>query len=176
MILKEQLVKLGVLAKPHGVTGEVLLRVVPQWEGYSPDPSFLFVDLNGGLVPFEVLAMREKNNNDLLVSLDTIQTGDDARVLQGADVYIEEEALGEPGDEEVSLRQLIDYTVSDVNRGVLGRVTDVSDSPVNPLLQVDYNGKDVLIPFQSDFILHIDPKKRTISLQTPPGLIDLYLE
>ncbi|MGQ1945658.1 ribosome maturation factor RimM [Geofilum sp. OHC36d9] len=176
MILKEQLVKLGVLAKPHGVAGEVLLRVVPQWEGYSPDPSFLFVDLNGGLVPFEVLTMREKNDSDLLVSLDTIQTGDDARALQGADVYIEEEALGEPGDEEVSLRQLIDYTVSDVNRGLLGKVTDVSDSPVNPLLQVDYNGKDVLIPFQADFIHHIDPKKRTISLQTPPGLIDLYLE
>ena len=176
MILKEQLVKLGVLAKPHGVAGEVLLRVVPQWEGYSPDPSFLFVDLNGGLVPFEVLAIREKNGSELLVSLDTIHSGKDARVLQGTDVYIEEEALGEPDDEGVSLRQLIDYTVSDVNRGVLGKVTDVSDSPVNPLLQVVYNGKDVLIPFQSDFIHHIDPKKRTISVQTPPGLIDLYLE
>jgi 16S rRNA processing protein RimM len=176
MFIKEQLVKLGVLTKPHGVSGEVLLRVMPQWEGYSPDPLFLFVDLNGGLVPFEVLSIREKHASDFLVSLDTIRTGDEARLLLGADAYIEEEALGEPGEEEVSLRQLIEYTVSDVNRGVLGKVTDVSDSPVNPLLQVDYNGKEVLIPFQKDFIHHIDSKKRTISLQTPPGLIDLYLE
>ena len=53
MFDKSKLLKIGALAKPHGVTGEMLVRLSPEWLGYEPDPDFLFIDLMGGLVPFE---------------------------------------------------------------------------------------------------------------------------
>ena len=50
MIDKSDLVNIGTLARPHGVGGEVLLRLQPALTGYEPDPDYIFIDLMGGLI------------------------------------------------------------------------------------------------------------------------------
>ena len=40
---------------------------------------------------------------------------------------------------------------------------------------IDFNGTELLIPFVDNYIQSIDNEKKEIHLQTPNGLIDLFL-
>ncbi|WP_162198162.1 ribosome maturation factor RimM [Geofilum rubicundum] len=177
MIEKSKLLKIGSLAKPHGVTGEMLIRLLPEWHGYEPDPDFLFIDLQGGLVPFEVHAIRYRNDQDLLVILDTISTEEKARRVQSADVYIDPEELGqEPAHTEFSIHQLVGFEVTDKNMGALGPIRSVADIQNNPLIELFYKEREILVPIHSEFIVRIDMEKRQMDIDAPAGLIELYLE
>ena len=49
---------------------------------------------------------------------------------------------------------------------------DIFETPQQLLAQVTYQEKEILIPLNEDFIIKIDNKKKSISLQLPDGLID----
>ena len=177
MIDKSKLLKIGILAKPHGVTGEMLIRMMPQWQGYEPDPDFLFIDIQGGLVPFEVHTIRYRNDQDLLIVLDTISTEEKARRVQNSDVYIDPEELGqEPPQPEFSIQQLVGFEVTDKTMGALGKIRSVADIQNNPLIELFYKEREVLVPIHSEFIVSIDMEKRQMEIDAPAGLIELYLE
>lgn len=169
-------VKIGTLTKPHGIAGEVLLRILPQWQVYTPNPSYLFIELQGEQVPFQLNSFRIKNDLEWLILIDTVNSTEDAQKLQGSDVYLNVEELGKVSKETNDTRSIAGYSVTDKNFGSLGKVKRIAEIHNNPLLEIEYNEKEILIPFQEDFILSIDKEKQTILLNTPPGLIDLYLE
>ncbi|HKL72313.1 MAG TPA: ribosome maturation factor RimM [Marinilabiliaceae bacterium] len=176
MKTESEKINIGSLTKPHGITGEILLRILPQWENYSPKPSYLFIKLQGALVPFQLKSLRIKNDQEWLVIIDTINSTEDAQKLQNSDVYLDVRELGEASDEANDTYNISGYSVTDKNFGSLGKVKRVAEIHNNPLLEIEYNEKEILIPFQEDFILSINKEKKTILLNTPPGLIDLYLE
>ena len=41
--------------------------------------------------------------------------------------------------------------------------------------EIDKNGTEILIPLIDDFIIALDRANKTITLETPEGLVDLYL-
>ena len=43
------------------------------------------------------------------------------------------------------------------------------------LFEIDKNGTEILIPLIDDFIIALDREKKSITLETPEGLVDLYL-
>jgi len=177
MIEKSKLIKIGTLTKPHGVTGEVLIRMSEQWHGYEPDPDYLFIDIQGGLVPYEVHNIRYRNDQDLLIVLDTITTEEKARRIQGAEVYIDPDELGQqPEETEFTLQKMIGFEVIDKTMGSLGNIISVADIQNNPLIELFYKNREVLIPIHKEFILNLDMKNRTMEIDAPAGLIDLYLE
>lgn len=176
MKTESEKVNIGALTKPHGIGGEILLRILPRWEDYSPKPSYLFIELQGGLVPFQLKSLRIKNDQEWLILIDTVNSTEDAQKLQGSDVYLDVRELGEASDETNDTRSISGYAVTDKNFGSLGKIKRVAEIHNNPLLEIEYNEKEILIPFQEDFILSINKEKKTILLNTPPGLIDLYLE
>jgi 16S rRNA processing protein RimM len=177
MIDKSKLLKIGTLAKPHGVTGEMLIRMLPQWQGYEPDPDYLFIDLRGGLVPYEVHSIRYRNDLDLLVILDTISTEEKARRVQSADVYIDPDELGhEPAHTEFSIQQLVGFEVNDKTMGPLGKIRSVADIQNNPLIELFFKEREILVPIHSEFIVNIDMEKRQMDIDAPAGLIEMYLE
>lgn len=179
MITKEALLKIGVLTKPHGISGEVLVRLIPELSGTEPDPSWLFIDVLGGLVPFEVISSRTKGDVGLLLELDTLTDENKVNRFKGSEVYIDPLELGEndnENDTNLNINVLIGSNVIDEKFGSIGVISAIHDIRQNPLAEIDYKGKSILIPLQDEFILSFDKKKRILSIKTPPGLIDLYLE
>ena len=64
----------------------------------------------------------------------------------------------------------------DKENGFIGTLVDVlENSNGHDTLQLDFNGKEVLIPFVDRFILQIDEEKQEIKVDLPEGLLDLYL-
>jgi 16S rRNA processing protein RimM len=54
----------------------------------------------------------------------------------------------------------------------LGPVTDVINLPGQDVLTVDYNGREVLIPFVKAIVPVVDIKNRKITVVPPAGLLD----
>jgi 16S rRNA processing protein RimM len=63
----------------------------------------------------------------------------------------------------------------DVNYGEVGFITGINESTAQPLFEVNKNGVEIFIPMIDDFIKKIDRKNKSVLVETPEGLIDLYL-
>ena len=50
------------------------------------------------------------------------------------------------------------------------------DLQVNPLIQIDANGKEVLIPMRKDIIVNVDREKKILEIDAPIVLIQMYLD
>lgn len=176
MIDKDDCAKIGIIAKPHGVNGEVVVRAEA---GFSADDlcyEFLLVELDGGLVPFYVEEVRTKNSEEVLIKFEFVNNQDDTRRLAGKDVYICREWLEtEEGElEDVPTGMLIGYTAIDQTHGELGKIEDIDEQVgANPLFIIDKNGEELLIPITDDFIVNVDDQNRTVTFNLPEGLVDM---
>lgn len=178
LVKKEDLLKIGVFSKPHGISGEVLIKLNPDFCEKTIKPKWLFINIDGGVVPFEVLYFKGKGNDAITVKLDTIDSEKSAKVYQGFEIYINPKDITTSDNEvdlEANIYELINYTVFDKKHGNIGIVRKIIDIQQNPILVILYDEKDILIPMQKDFILSIDVNKKELYIQTPIGLIELYL-
>jgi len=176
MLNKDQYQKIGKLTKPHGVLGEVLVRLTPEFCRKTIEPEWLFLDIDGGLVPFEVSSLREKMNDAIIVKFEGVDSENSAKIYQGLDIYINpEDVLKVDNDEQESTEyEFIGYTVLDKKHGNIGYVHKLIDIPQNPLLSVINGEIEILIPRHDDFIVSINQDRRELQIEAPTGLIEMY--
>ena len=74
---------------------------------------------------------------------------------------------------ELSWDFFVGFRMEEVHYGTLGEVTDVDTSTINTLFVVDYQGEELLVPAQEEFIIDIDQKHKVITVDLPEGLIAL---
>ena len=74
-----------------------------------------------------------------------------------------------------TFHEIIGFTVVDINFGTVGIVKSINDSTAQALFEIDRDGIEILIPMNDAFIKNVDKKKKIITVDTPEGLIELYL-
>ena len=47
--------------------------------------------------------------------------------------------------------------------------------PTQAVIQVMHDGKEILIPIHDDIIQKVNKKAKTLNINAPEGLIDMYL-
>jgi 16S rRNA processing protein RimM len=52
----------------------------------------------------------------------------------------------------------------------------VNDRNAQPIFEILNGDKEILVPMVDHFIVKVDRENKQITLNTPPGLVDLYLE
>jgi 16S rRNA processing protein RimM len=169
---KEECFFLGIISKKHGYKGDVNVKLdVNIYEKYK-ELDYIFIDLNGNLVPFFISSLRFKNNNIALVKFEDVNNEDSANSLIGKSIYLPLDLLEE---DERPLKVLLHFQVIDINHAELGQLIAIQENNLQDLMVIDFKGKELLIPFVENYIESIDHKKKEIYLKTPDGLIDLYL-
>ena len=68
---------------------------------------------------------------------------------------------------------LIGLSVRTVAGQALGAVTDVLHSPADSLLSIDWDGREVLVPFRKEFVPTVDLAGGVIEIDPPDGLLEL---
>lgn len=174
MIEKENCVRVGLVAKPHGVGGEVIVRAEV---GFAADDlmyEFLLVEIDGGLVPYYVEEVRQKNQDEVIAKMQYCDNQEDARRLSGKAVYIDREWAEDVEADEQSTGMLIGYEAYDAKAGKLGTITAIDEQGgTNPLFVIERNGDELLVPIADDFIKEIDDEKRSITFCLPEGLVGI---
>lgn len=172
MIRREEVYKIGMFNKPHGIHGELSFT-------FSDDifdrveAEYLICLMDGILVPFFLEEYRFRSDTTALVKLEGVDTAERARMFTNVEVYFPVSAAGEQPSDGLTWNYFVGFRVEEVHHGHLGEVTDVDDSTINTLFVVDFQGKELLIPAQEEFIVGMDAKHRVITMDLPDGLLTL---
>ena len=167
---KEECFFLGYISRKHGYKGDVNIKL--ETPAKHKELAHMFIELNGGLVPFFIDSFRLKKENIALVKFEDVDSEEDAQALVGKEVFLPLKLLDESQQNE--LAALIGFEVIDSKHGNIGKVTDILDNTAQELFQIKNEEREFLIPITEEFIQKIE--NNTIYLQTPEGLIDLFLE
>ena len=172
MIKVEDVYRIGLINKPHGVHGELLFSFDDDiFDRMEAD--YIICMMDGILVPFFFESYRFRSDSTALIKLEGIDTEQQARRMTNVEVFFPKEHVEELEDNELTWSFFVGFLIKDVNEGEIGKVIDVDDSTINTLFVVDHNDTEVLIPAQEDFIVDLDRGKRVITMQIPAGLLDL---
>jgi 16S rRNA processing protein RimM len=172
---KDDCYHLGYVAKLHGFKGEVSLFLdVTNPEEYKKIES-VYIDINGLLTPFFISSYQLKTKGFASVKFEGIDTENDAKALQRKDLYLPLSSLPELSGKNFYDHEVVDFELIDLSFGKVGKIIQIIDLPVNPLIQVDANGKEVLIPFVEDLIHEVDRINKKLIVKTPEGLLAIYL-
>ena len=167
---------IGQIAKLHGYKGGVSLFLdVTDPNEYKGTKTF-FVEMEGILTPFFVESLKLKNKGFAAVKFQGVESEEQALSLIKGKVYIPKSDVKQIDHLRLNDHEIIGYSVEDENKGAIGTVVGVFDLKSNPLLIIDFNEKEILIPLVDELIVHIDRASKKLRVNAPDGLIDLYLD
>ena len=166
---------LGKIVRKHSFRGEVVIKLDTDEPDLYADLNAVFVDLDKNFLPFFIEKSLLQKGNQLRVKFEDVSTEADAEAILKADVYLPLNLLPKLTGNKFYYHEVIGFTIEDVNFGKVGIISGINDSTAQPLFEV-YNGDtELLIPMIDAFIKKVDRKNKTITVETPEGLIEMYL-
>jgi len=171
-IPKNDCEKVGFFKKTHGVYGELVLEFEPQFEYSIENANRFFVELEGLLVPFFVVeeGFRFKTESSAIITFDGVVSEKYAKRMVGSSVYLFKNEIIEMPDEQFE-SQFENYLLVDEKFGEIGIIEQIDNYSGNIVITVNYRGKELLVPFNEDFIILIDEQNKVLKLRLPEGLI-----
>lgn len=172
---KKDLHELGYFTKLHGYKGELTAYLDTEFLEDYEDLEAVFIESKGQIVPYIVELLESKTNKTVKVKLEGVDDEATAKLLVKSKIFIRKEDISETDESRVELKNLVGYTAIDEIEGELGRVNQIMELSGNPQLEIEYQGKMILLPLHEDFILEIDHDKKIVHVSAPEGLIDLFM-
>ena len=170
---KDNLIKLGFVANPHGIKGEAELRLL------NPDPneSVLDDEMKVWLYPSSAKSKLNKEGeqwliqklrfgNKVICQFEGIKDRTHLESLLPFEIYLEREAFPETDEDEVYLVDLVDMDVVNEEGEVIGKLESFSDNGMQYLfnVRVGPTGELVTLPYVEAFFPKIDMEKKQITM------------
>ncbi len=172
--MKQHCTRIGSFIKPHGIEGNLLLQFIPDLESAVAQATVLLTETDGLLLPWFTAGegILITGPGMAVVSLDRVTSEPEARKLCGMLVYLENSALspGETAEEEASLTG---FTLMDGSGAVIGMIIREDNFSGNLVLTVKTPAGNRMVPFHRDLLLGHDLLHKTVTLEMPPGLLEL---
>ncbi len=167
------MIRVGRIIRPQGNRGEVVVDSSTDFgEERFRLGAGLFLERDGSVESVRVRASREHDGR-WVIALDGVDTIDRAESLRGRELRIpagEIQAL-EPG--RYYVHDLVGCRVETTTGRALGAVKDVRLDTGVPLLVVEGERGEVLVPFTEAFCRRVDPAARIVVIEPPDGLVEL---
>jgi 16S rRNA processing protein RimM len=173
-ITKEELEYIGFVRKIGGFHGQIMLAIENGADEDYEAVKFFFLELEGLPVPFAVEEITLKRQ-DFIVKFEDVNDTDAAKKLLNKKIFVEKHHVAETEDES-SWSDVVGYVAMDSAIGSLGVIQGVEEYPQQWLARCIVKGKEVLFPLNEDTVTEIDDEQKTVYLELPEGLINLYLE
>ena len=167
---------IGTLKRTWGHKGELMADLKVHEPSDLLPAGWLFVELEGQLVPFYYSGIRETAKQGVLILFDDHDSPEKASMLQGKALYAPEKTVVHMKRSAMSEDEMIGLKVRDIHHGDIGSVIRVEGSTTQDVLVILSGVKEVLVPLVEDLIVEFDPDARELVVATPPGLIDMYLD
>lgn len=167
--------QLGYITKTHGTKGEVTAFFDVDFPEDYQDLESVFLLQGGKLVPFFIEGIDMQQKGRFIIAFEDVKTVMEAEKLKGSELYLPLSALPELEQDQFYFHEIIGYKVHDAEAGELGTVREIFAMPTQDLIAMDYNGTEVLIPIMDDIVEKADKETKTLFVNLPEGLLDVYL-
>lgn len=173
---KEDCFYLGKIVKKYSFKGEVLAKLDTDQPDLYENLDAIFIEVRGSLVPFFIESLQLHKSELLRIKFEDVDTEADADSILKSDLYLPLELLPKLEGNKFYFHEVIGFKITDEHFGEVGTLTSINDTTAQSLFVIDRDGTQILIPMNDDFIKKVDRKAKTILVDTPEGLIDLYLQ
>jgi len=172
---KEDCFYLGKIVSKYSFKGEVLVKLDTDEPEIYEGMESVFVDLGKNLVPFFIEKSRLHKSSLLRVQFEDVKDEATANSLLGKAVFLPLTLLPKLEGNQFYYHDVIGFTLLDSVHGDIGKVESINDSASQVLFEAKKDGKELLIPLTDDIITKVDRQAKVIHINTPEGLVDLYL-
>ncbi|MGF7217651.1 16S rRNA processing protein RimM [Spirosoma lacussanchae] len=174
---KDDCYQLGHITKTHGVSGELVLYLDVDNPAEYADLETVLLEVKGELIPYFIESIAIVKGSRAIVAFEDVDTIEQAERLINCGAYLPLDEL-EPITDETRFyfHEIVGYQVVDAEAGELGIVRGVYAMNAQDLIAMDYQGKEVLIPINSDIVRTVNREARKLNVVLPAGLLDIYME
>lgn len=170
----EDCYQLGNITKPHGLKGELNIYIDADAPSAYQELESVFVEIHQKLVPFFVESLGLKGNRGI-IAFEDVLTYEQAEAMRGCALYLPLTMLPVLQADQFYYHEIIGYKVVDAKEGELGLIKAVYASGRQDLLEMTYQGQEILIPISDEIVSSVDRPGQLLHVQLPEGLLDVYL-
>lgn len=168
----EDLFRIGVIIKPHGLRGEV--KVYPTTDDvkrFKKLKKCIIRTKNGDIEAEKASCKFFKNL--VILSFREWNNIDEVEKLRNCDIYVTRENAVPLEKDEYYIADVIGANVYEDNGKFLGTVSDVLQTGANDVFIVSSDGgKELLVPVINDCVLDINTKENKIVVKLMKGMLD----
>ena len=169
----DDMLRVGVVTKPHGLKGEVKVYPTTSDPKRFKDLDVVYLVVKEKEVPLHVESVKYFKNQ-VIVKFKEYSRIEEVEEYRNCDMMVTREDAIELKEGEYFLYDVIGYAVEDEDKKALGTVKDVFETGANPVFVVELNdGKDVLFPVIDECILYVDTEKELVTAHVMEGLMDI---
>ncbi len=165
--------EIGRTGRPHGLKGEIKLRVAEEMEELLFDNEVFFVRV-GNQAPVPYFLEEIRAGGALIAKFQGIENPEQARIISNCELLLPAKIVELLGPEKTSpYDHFIGYRIIDTTAGELAQIEEVLELPQHFLARITHEGREVLLPLHPDFILETDDDAKLIKTDLPEGLLEL---
>jgi 16S rRNA processing protein RimM len=173
---REQCYEIGYVIKSHGLHGEVLVQLDVDDPSKYDGMESTFIEINSRLVPFFIESFHLQGRARVLIKFEDIERIEDTQAIKGKKLFLPVQFLPKLEEGEFYLHDIIDYQVVDKEHGSLGTITCFHTETAQTLLEMEYQGHEILFPMIDEVVLKANHADKVLHVNLPNGLLEVYLE
>jgi 16S rRNA processing protein RimM len=166
---------LGKVVKTSGYKGSLVFFFDVDDPAVYQDLEAVFIEVGGELIPFAIHTLQPKTGNTFFVALQDVEGEEAASALVGYNILLPLSYLPKLTGNQFYFHEIIGFKAIDTQRGEIGVIESVMDQGKQAIFIIRFKGKEILVPVSDEIIQKVSRKEETIYLNTPEGLIDIYL-
>jgi 16S rRNA processing protein RimM len=166
---------LGVITKTFGYKGQVVIYLDTDEPEKYKTLEGVFVKEDEEILPYMIEEFIYKGANQAILKFADVD-GEDAKRLVKAELYLPISFLPPLTGNKFYFHEVMGFDVIDKEKGNIGKCVDFMDISRQPIMHIEFNDKEILIPVVDEIFETVDRERKTITISAPEGLIDIYLE
>ena len=164
---------IGRLVATFGFGGELVLRHHLGKKTSLKGLETLFVEKQKDeLLPYFIQSTKIKNDEELYIKVEGINSKEAARTLVQKQVWLPEQDFQKFAAKSSPISLLGFHIIHDNTD--LGEILEVIEQPHQVLCRISLDGKEALIPVHQETLKKIDKKTKQVMVELPEGLLDIF--
>lgn len=173
--MKNEYFYLGHITKSFGIKGQLSCYFDTDEPEKYADLDAVFIDLDGEKLPYLIENIQYRGANTFVIKFQDVDEGESKSLIK-AELYLPMSELPPLTGNRFYFHEVIGFRVIDEEKGDVGVCRDFIDISHHPIMQIDHEGTEILIPAIDEIFKNVDRENKQIHIAAPEGLIDVYLE
>ena len=164
--------KIGTIISKHGFDGSLILKVSSQYSNNLSKVDFLFIQINKKHIPFKLDSIKTFKNKSYKIKFNEVNDDGYANQLISKSVFIKSNDYPDLKKETNIYSAIINFSAFN-NEAKIGEIININENLPQPVFEINYKSKTVMVPIHEDLIIKIDKENKNIFLRIPDGLLDI---
>tara|TARA_B110000003_G_scaffold251866_1_gene265951 strand:- start:345 stop:866 length:522 start_codon:yes stop_codon:yes gene_type:complete len=165
---------LGKIVSRYSFKGELLIKTdSDELENLKKIKSF-FIEEDNSLIPYFTERCLIHKSSLLRVKFEDVDNENKANQLLKKNVYLPKKLLPKLQGNKFYFHDVINFKIIDKKLGEVGTIIGFNTQTVQSLIEVKTETKKILIPVHDQIIVKVDKQNKSIMVDLPEGLIDLF--